>query len=238
MSQSSVRTILDVVATLALVALTANAIRGTNSPANPPPIAAQAGALPTLGRLQLRPDAPLKGSLRARVALVEFLDFECPFCGRWARDVQKSIEHDFVDTGMLRYVVVHYPLENIHPAASQAAIASECAGTRGQFWPMYDRLFASPSPGLGQADLVAHARSIGLDVGAFEKCVTDKSAMGGIAYDKNLGADLKIVSTPTFVLGTIEEDGTIRLKRRINGAQSYQVFRDALSKLVEEAGAR
>jgi protein-disulfide isomerase len=83
------------------------------------------------------------GQSGARLALIEFSDYQCPFCGQHTRGVYQEIMRQFVDTGQVRYFFKNLPLEKIHPLAFNAAVAAECAGASGQFWAMHDRLFAN-----------------------------------------------------------------------------------------------
>jgi protein-disulfide isomerase len=82
-----------------------------------------------------------KGSVDARIVMIAFTDFQCPFCGRFAREVLPQLEHDYIATGRVQFVYRHLPLP-IHQYALKAAQAAECARRQDQFWPMHDWLFA------------------------------------------------------------------------------------------------
>jgi protein-disulfide isomerase len=86
--------------------------------------------------------AATKGSSTAPVVMIAFADFQCPYCGRFTRDVLPALERDYITSGQVQYVYRHLPLSN-HQYAVPAAHAAECAGASGQFWPMHDRLFAT-----------------------------------------------------------------------------------------------
>src|ERR1051325_6412299 len=109
----------------------------------------------------------LAGSLLANatgsgpVAIVEVSDFQCPYCGTYARESWPSVKRDLVDAGRVRYVSMHFPLEQIHPLANGAAEAAECAARAGRFWEMHDRLFHAANA-LSRADLVQHAQVVGV----------------------------------------------------------------------------
>ena len=75
------------------------------------------------------------------IALVEFTDYECPFCAQHTRDTAPSIDRTLVDTGRMRHVLFNFPLERLHPAARKASEAAECASRQGRFWEMHERLF-------------------------------------------------------------------------------------------------
>ena len=100
--------------------------------------------------------APVIGRADARLTIVEFSDFECPFCGRFNRDTFPQLKSEYIDTGKVRYVFRNFPLERIHPRAMKSAEAGACAHLQGKFWPMHDRLFANQQA-LTEPDLVAHA---------------------------------------------------------------------------------
>src|SRR5262249_7401275 len=89
--------------------------------------------------------APARGSTTARVTLVEFSDYQCPFCGRYARDTYAQLDHDYVKTGKVLYVFRNLPLESLHPQSFKAHEAALCAGDQGKYWEMHDQLFASQS---------------------------------------------------------------------------------------------
>ncbi|PYR49461.1 MAG: hypothetical protein DMF95_12325 [Acidobacteria bacterium] len=85
-------------------------------------------------------DVMIKGNVTARVALVEFSDYECPFCGRYATQSFPEVEREYIDTGKIQYAFIDFPLESIHPQAVKAAEAALCAGDQGIYWDMHDRL--------------------------------------------------------------------------------------------------
>src|SRR6266849_1457871 len=108
--------------------------------ANPPAARPAADALPT-APINVTGE-PFKGAANAKVALIEFSDFQCPFCGRYDKDTYPQLLKDYVDTGKVKYVWRDYPLD-FHRNAEKAAEAARCAGEQGRFWEMHDRLFAN-----------------------------------------------------------------------------------------------
>jgi protein-disulfide isomerase len=154
------------------------------------------------------------------VTLVEYGDFECPYCGR-AEPVVRELLSDFGDD--VRYVWRHLPLPGVHPHAQLAAEASEAAAAQGAFWPMYD-LLLTRQDALRAVDLVAHAGELGLDVERFRDDLQGRAGADRVAEDVD-SADLSGVSgTPTFFVNG----------RRHHGA--YDI--DALSSAVSLARAR
>src|SRR3989454_2777070 len=114
--------------------------------------------------------SPSQGSDTAVLTLVEFSDYQCPFCGRYARETSPQIRRDYIVTGKLKYVFRNFPIESIHPNAFKAAEAAHCAGERGKYWEMHDRLFANQGA-LASAQLLLHAQALGLDPQPFSQCL-------------------------------------------------------------------
>src|SRR5215208_2863547 len=161
----------------------------------------------------------IRGPLDAPVTVVEYGDFECPYCGR-AEPAVRELLRDFAD---VRYVWRHLPLADVHPHAELAALASEAAADQGAFWEMHDRLLEHQDK-LRMADLVAYADRLGLDVARFTEGLQGHVGANRIAQDVE-GADLSRVSgTPTFFING----------RRHHGAYDT----DTLSRAVRAAGAR
>jgi len=161
-----------------------------------------------------------------QVALVEFADFECPFCGRHARDVEPMIRKTFVDTGIVRDVFVNLPLP-IHAHAGPASEAAVCAGQQGKFWRMYDALFQDQG-GLEAPDLTARAARLGLDPTAFAQCQRSAQARAEVERHKKVAAEMKVQATPAFFIGLVQPDGSIQLRKRLNGALPFADFNRAI----------
>ena len=169
--------------------------------------------------------AALKGSTRAPIVLIEFSDFECPFCGRYASDTMPKIEQEFVDTGRIQYAFRNYPLGGLHKFAFKAAQAGECAGRQGKFWEMHEGLFAKQAQ-LADSIWLREAKTIGLDPDAFDACVNEPGDK--IRLDFEEGKRLGVMSTPTFLVGRLDGE-TVRLVGRIRGAQPFSVFEAGLN---------
>jgi protein-disulfide isomerase len=161
------------------------------------------------------------------VALVEFADFECQFCARHARDVEPQIAKAFVETGVVRQVFLNYPLGS-HRQAPQASAAAQCAGSQGRFWEMREALFRNQSA-LQRADHIERARALGLDVRAFVECIDLPDTLSVIERHKQTAQFLGINMTPTFLVGLVQADGSVVLKKRINGATTFDDFRSAIT---------
>jgi protein-disulfide isomerase len=176
---------------------------------------------------------PTKGDPHAKVTLIEFSDYQCPFCGRYFRDTWPRIRQEYVETGKVRYVFRNFPLEAIHPLAFKAAEAAGCAGEQGKYWEMHDHLFVHQAD-LAPERLAGYAAAIGLDGPRFSQCLDGGAAAGPIRQDLADGGTAGVRGTPTFFLGVPEGDGaTIRALRMIPGAVPYPAFKDALDGLLE-----
>jgi protein-disulfide isomerase len=161
----------------------------------------------------------VRGPVDAPVTVVEYGDFECPYCGQ-AEPVVRELLRDFAD---VRYVWRHLPLNDVHPRAQVAAEAAEAAADQGAFWELHDLLLVRQDA-LRPDDLVGYAGQLGLDVDRFTDALRTHSGTARIAEDVD-SADLSGVSgTPTFF---------------INGRRHYGAYDiDTLAAAVHAAGAR
>ncbi len=177
-------------------------------------------------------DGPFKGAPDARVTLVEFTDYQCPFCARHQRDTVPRLQEAYIKTGKLKYVVRDFPLESIHPAAVKAAEATHCASEGGKYWEMHERLFANP-PALGSDDLVPHAQALGLDSQAFTRCLESGKYATRVRQARAEGERAGVRGTPAFFLGLTEPNGEkITAVTTIRGAQPFARFEEAIEKLL------
>jgi len=183
-------------------------------------------------------DAVLKGSASAKVALIIYSDFECPYCGRFAIDTWPALDGKYVAAGKVRTAFRHLPLESIHASALVAAEAADCAGQQGQFWPMHDLLFRNQKQ-LGQVHLPGYAQQIRLNAGAFDTCLRAATPAKARA-DAATGAALGITGTPSFLIGLVQADGRVRVTERLSGARPLSDFETALGKVLaaSESGTK
>jgi protein-disulfide isomerase len=181
-------------------------------------------------------DAPYLGEATATVTLVEFTDYQCPFCRRHSAQTKPQLVTDYVETGKLKYVMREFPLAQIHPLATKASEAALCAGDQGQYFAMNEAFFADPRK-LAPADLTAHAEALGLDVADFSECLDGGKYAERVQKDLADGAKAGVRGTPSFFLGlTDPEDATkIKAVKVLRGAQPYAVFKQAIDELVAEA---
>jgi protein-disulfide isomerase len=178
-------------------------------------------------------DAAALGSPAAEVAIVEYSDFQCPFCGRHARDVFPIIKRELIDTGQVRYVYRHLPIENIHPLALRAGEAAECARAPGQFWAMHDRLFANQEA-LAESDLIASAKILGLEQSAFTSCLSGGVMTARVKRDQAEARRIGIAATPSLLVGRLAPDGGVQVRLKITGAQPFPTIRAAVQRILGE----
>ncbi len=164
--------------------------------------------------------SPIKGLDNARVTIVKFEDFQCPFC-KQAQPILGEILSRY--NGKIRLIHKDLPLDSIHPQARQAAEAARCAGDEGKYWAYHDKLYAS-SPKVAIAELKMHAREIGLHQESFEKCLSTGKYKALVQKDLNDGSGLGLTGTPAFFING----------REITGAQPIEAF----AAIIDEELAR
>lgn len=139
------------------------------------------------------------GSEDAPVTIVEFTDFQCPFCQRFHLTAFAPLKKNYIDTGKVRFVSRDLPLDS-HPNAMQAAQAGQCAGEQGQFWPMRDRMQSNPDK-LDMDHLVGFAREFKLDVDRFRSCIESGKYSEQIKNEILAARGVGAAATPSFVIG-------------------------------------
>jgi protein-disulfide isomerase len=165
-------------------------------------------------------DAAL-GNANAAVTLVEFSDFQCPFCAR-VMPTLKRVHEAYGDR--VRIVWKDFPLTSIHPQAFKAAEAGQCAREQGKFWEYHDRLFANQQA-LEPESLKKHAAEAGLDAAKFNACLDEAKYGERVQEQMAMGTKLGVASTPSvFVNG-----------RMVSGAQPYDVFTTIIDEELERA---
>jgi protein-disulfide isomerase len=177
-------------------------------------------------------EAPFKGDKNAKVTLVEFTDYQCPFCSRHFRNTSPQIEDEYIKTGKLKYVLKDLPLESIHPFAFKAAEAANCAGEQGKYWEMHDRLFSSQNA-LASQQLPNHAEAIGLDTGKFTACLDSGKYASKIRKDMSEAQQAGVTGTPVFFLGLSDPKSTeVKTSKKLLGARPYASFKEAIDSLL------
>jgi protein-disulfide isomerase len=169
------------------------------------------------------PGAPVKGPRQAAVTIVEFSDFQCPFCAN-----AQAVLRQVLDTypGDVKLVYRHFPLER-HSQAKLAAEAAECAAQQGKFWEYHDRIFAS-APELSEARLRAIAEALGLNLQAFSTCLETGASRARITADLADGRRAGVTATPTFFING----------RMVEGLQPFTTFKKIIDLYLALSGPR
>jgi len=189
---------------------------------------------PRTATVTIDPERSAMGSADAPVTVVEFTDYQCPFCRRFTQSTFPLIQKQYIDTGKVRWVVRDLPLA-FHANARKAGQSVHCANEQGKFWEMRDMLFKN-SAKLGEGDLRKYAGDLGLDVSAFDSCLASDRHMAEIDQDSAEAKRVSITGTPTFVIGKADGDklsGTL-----VVGAQPLNAFKSAIDKLLPEQPAQ
>lgn len=184
------------------------------------PTAAQQGNEPAapVRRIEVATeDSPTLGPADAPVTIVEFSDYECPYCARWHQQVYKRLMQEY--EGKIRFVYRDFPLTSIHANATPAAIAAHCAGEQGAYFPFHDALFSYQYE-LGREAYLTYANALGLDAQSFETCLEEQRFADKVEADLRYGLSIGVSSTPTFFVNGIA----------IVGAQPYEVFQQVIEK--------
>lgn len=178
---------------------------------------------------------PSMGNKDAKVTLVEFTDYQCPFCARYAVQTFPQILADYIKNGKVRYIVRDFPLDSIHPAAEKASEAAHCAGDQGKYWEMRQRLFENQRA-LGPKDLPVYARALNLDAGKFQQCLDAGKYASLVHKNATEGASAGVEGTPTFFLGMTEKnDSKLKAAKALRGAYPYAAFKEAIDSLLSSA---
>ena len=176
-------------------------------------------------------DAPMLGRADAPVTLVEFSDYQCPFCQRFFATTLPALKKDYIDTGKLRYVLRDFPLE-MHQHARKAAEAAHCAGEQGKYWEMHDVLFQHQQA-LAPPQLAEHARTVGVDEPKFAECLSSGRYATRVERGLADGAAAGVQGTPGFVVGKTKP-GDVVEGTPIRGAQPLEAFRRIIDQILAE----
>lgn len=197
-----------------------------------PPQAPRPGSGPSAVNAKINiAGAPSLGRADAPVTIVEFSDFECPFCQRYVKSTLPQIKRDYVDTGKVRYVFLDFPLEQMHPRARKAGEAAHCAAEQGKFWEMHDLLFAQTGK-LDVKQFTENARKLELDAAAFGGCLESGKQSAKINAGLASGRLIGINATPSFVITKTDGGDIVTGGVVITGAQPYERYRQAIEQAL------
>jgi len=169
--------------------------------------------------------SPALGNPNAKVALIEFADYQCLYCERFYRQSFDSLKRRFIDSGKVMYVFRDLPAPN-RPQAFPAAVAARCAGDQGKYYDMQALLFKN-AKSLSADSYSAFAKKLGLDESKFSACLLDENQGERIKQDVVDAQNLDITGTPTFYVGTVDGNRIVNPKK-IVGALPYSYFKQSL----------
>ena len=175
------------------------------------------------------------GDQDAKLTLIEYTDFQCPFCAKYVRETFPQLEAEYIKTGKVKYVRKDFPLESIHPKAFKAAEATRCAQEQGKGWEMHARLFGHQQQRSAATHFPAHAQAVGVDTTAFQHCLDSGKYATQIRQDMSEGQGAGVTGTPSFFLGVSDASGKVKALRTLKGAQAYAAFKTAIDELLAVA---
>jgi protein-disulfide isomerase len=189
----------------------------------------QASPQPTQPVMISLDDDPMRGDPNAEITIVEFSDFQCPFCARFHSTTLPQIEQNYISTGKVNFVYRDFPIQSIHPNALPAAMASECADDQGKFWEYHDKLFENQKGWqsldiqTGISTFKEYAQELGLNMEEFNSCLDSEKYSQEVNADLQDGRNYGVTGTPGFFVGN-EKIGFIK----ITGAQPFSSFQQVL----------
>lgn len=163
---------------------------------------------------------PVLGNNSAKVTIVEFSDFQCPFCKSYIDDTHAQLKEKYIDTGKVKFYFRHFPLTSIHPNAMKSGIAAECANDKGKFWEYHDILFKNQETWSPQtmadasSSFVEYAGQLGLSTEEFKSCLDSENNKKKVDEDMTAGNKVQVDGTPAFFVNGY----------RITGAQPFSEF--------------
>ncbi|MCC6904344.1 MAG: DsbA family protein [Anaerolineae bacterium] len=192
-----------------------------------PTVAAAPAAAPQEPQLPARidnvnvDDDPAFGPEDAPVTIVEFSDYQCPYCKRYKDQTYAALREQYGDN--IRYVFRDFPLTSIHPDAFLAAEAATCAGDQGKYWEMHDTIFANQIVGIGKDALIGFAGDLDLDVDAFTECIESGKYTEEVQKDMTEAQSYGVTGTPSFFINGV----------RLVGAQPLETFQAVIDAELE-----
>ncbi len=164
-------------------------------------------------------DDPALGEANAAVTMIEFSDFQCPFCRSFWRETLPLIKQNYIDKGLVRFVYRDFPIDSLHPAARSAAEAAECARDQGKFWEYHDRIFAGQDEEgrgtiqFGLAELETWARDLRLDAEEFKSCLDSRKYREEVEKDLSDGTAAGVTGTPSFFINGRPVEGALPFEK-------------------------
>ncbi len=178
--------------------------------------------------------AATEGKQNAPVVMIEYSDYQCPFCRSWFNGSKAQLDKEYIETGKVLFVYKDFPL-SFHPMAPVYAEAARCAGDQKKYWEMHDKIFnEQEKKGQGTVfdytkdDVKKWAQDLSLNASSFNSCLDTGKYASAVQANEAEGAGVGVGGTPSFVIG--KADGTGKL---IVGAQPYSVFKSAIDSILK-----
>lgn len=222
------RSALDALATILLVVVAVTLLldrtsgRSSDNPPRPtirPPAA-----------LQSVRDAPVSGAKDAKIMIIEYSDFQCPFCAHFANDVFPELKSKYLSNGRVGFAFRHFPIVGTHPRSMEAAVAAQCAGRQGKFWEIHDHLFHT-QPSAITWDFFKMVSEYGVDTNKWKACVNN-DGKNQVASDLRDALTIGVSSTPIFLVGLRRDNDMVRITDVIVGAQPPSEFERVIEHLL------
>lgn len=177
---------------------------------------------------------PSMGSPSAKVTIMEISDYQCPFCRRQTQQTLPQLLKEYVETGKVQYMFVDYPIAQLHPTAARSHEAANCAGDQGKYWQMHASLFNNPAA-KDDAALVAQAKQVGLDTGAFQACLSSGKHADAVKASVSRMEQLGISGTPMMVIGLTPAPGQpMKVLKFVYGAHPYEAFKTEIDAVLAQ----
>jgi len=174
-------------------------------------------------------DDPFLGEKNAPVTIIEFSDFQCPFCRRHYSQTYSQLKSEYIATGKVKYVYRDFPL-SFHEGAQPYAEAAECAAEQNKYWELHDKIYDEQNkqgqgtvPYPGQETVLQWAGEIGLDTGKLKLCIESGKYTKEVQKDFTEGASYGVTGTPSFFIGN-DKKGYVQ----VEGAQPFSAFQSAI----------
>jgi len=180
--------------------------------------------------IDLRQGFPM-GKETAKYAIVEFTDYQCPFCLKHSKKTFPLIKQQYIDTGRIKYFIKDFPLD-FHSQAKNASISSLCAGQQGHFWEMHELIFDNNRK-LTKELFVQFASQIKLDISSFEKCLNSSEAKKIVDNNISEGELIGVRGTPAFFVGKIKDNKLVDISA-LYGAQSFSSFSRVINAVMQK----
>jgi protein-disulfide isomerase len=215
-------------------------IAGTNTNTNTDTTGTDnTGTTPTTGKTTIDDDPIMGNKDKAKIAIVEFSDFECPFCKTFQQNTFSQIKKDYIDTNKAIFVYRDYPLSFHEPNATDEANAATCVfkmGGTDKFWKFHDLIYKNtPSnKGLQKSSLYEYAAQVGVNKDEFKSCLDNLKYKDESVKDETDGANAGVDGTPGFIIGVLDKDGNVS-GELISGAQPYDTFKAAIERQLAAA---